>query len=182
MLKIATLVAVLGLLALPGCGGKDDQAATADPSDAAPAVVIPVAMFVATAPTGSAPLIEVKTAAKAGDRVVFDARIGGRREAFVADRAMFFVADPSLLSCAELHEDDACKTPWDYCCEPRDNLRKHMATIQIVDGSGRPLARSVRDEHGLAPLKTVSVTGTVAQIDDAGNFVVNAEAIYVKEG
>ncbi len=35
---------------------------------------------------------------------------------------------------------------------------------------------------GLAPLKTIFVTGIVHESGEAGNFVVNADAIYVKEG
>ena len=57
-----------------------------------------------------------------------------------------------------------------------------MATVQVVDDRGQPLKASLQDQHGLEPLKTIVVTGTIAQIDDSGNFVVNAEAIHVKEG
>ena len=132
-------------------------------------------------PKSALSLIDVKTGAQTGDQVVFLARIGGRLDPFVENRAVFFVADPSLATCNEV-EDDGCKTPWDYCCEPRDVLLKHMATVQIVDENGQPMKVSLIDEHGLAPERTVYVTGTVHRMDEAGSFVVNAESIHVKEG
>ncbi|MHC5003782.1 MAG: hypothetical protein ACYTJ0_11730 [Planctomycetota bacterium] len=180
---IQTVVLCLAAATLLGCEGvpADDATAQAPPPAAAAAPTIPATLFAATAPADAIPLIDAKANAGPGDRVVFEARVGGRREAFVENRAVFFVADSSLLSCDQLH-GDTCKTPWDYCCEPRDNLLKHMATVQVVDGDGQPLKTSLSDAHGLAPLRTVLVTGTVLEVDEAGTFVVNAESIHVKEG
>ena len=57
-----------------------------------------------------------------------------------------------------------------------------MATVQVVDDDGQPLKASLAEGHGLKPLRTVVVSGTVDQVDEAGNFVVNADLIHVKEG
>jgi len=166
------------LVALGGCSDASAPVeAVAGPGSGA----VPASFFASTVPDGVQPLRKAKEGAKTGDRVVFEARVGGRREPFVENRAVFFVTDSAVPSCDELH-GDACKTPWDYCCEPKDDLLAAMATVQVVDGKGRPYKASLADGHGLEPLKTVVVIGTVALIDDAGNFVVNAESIHVKEG
>jgi hypothetical protein len=179
-LKTAVLSMSFAIIGLAGCGGSPTGGTTAEaPSAAGP--TLPAALFAASSPAGAVSLVDAKAAAKAGDRVIFEARVGGRRQAFVEGRAIFFVADPSLLSCDQLH-GDSCKTPWDYCCETPDNLLRHMATVQVVDDAGSPLEVSLRDEHGLAPLKTVFVTGTVERIDESGAFVVDAETIHVSEG
>lgn len=178
--RITTLAIGLAVLLSTGCG-KPTPAQNAVSPPAPTGAAIPAALFSSAAPDGAVSLADVKSQAKPGDRVVFEARIGGRRDAFVENRAIFFVADSALLSCDQLH-GDRCKTPWDYCCEPRDSLLRNMATVQIVDDGGRPLQRSLQDQHGLAPLRTVFVSGTVKESDDTGNFVVNAESIYVKEG
>ncbi|MHC4991519.1 MAG: hypothetical protein ACYTGC_11115 [Planctomycetota bacterium] len=170
------LICGCGLASLSACRRPAEDVASTPPT---PEAVVPATLFASTAPADAIPLISLKSAAKAGDRVVFEARVGGRRDAFLEDRAVFFVADSSLLSCDQLH-GDTCKTPWDYCCEPRDNLTRHMATVQVVDGSGNPLKRSLAGQQGLEPLKTVIVTGTV-DTAESGAFVVNAETIHVKE-
>ena len=112
---------------LVGCSGSEPKET---PETAT--VAVPATLFVDAAPADAVPLVDAKQARQPGDRIVFEARIGGRREAFVAGRAMFFATDSSLKDCAQLH-GDTCKTPWDYCCEPPDSLRRHMATVQVVD-------------------------------------------------
>ncbi len=173
---LSAIFAMSLFLGAPGCdrSAPDPTAATAGE------VSVPPSLFVATEPADARPLAAAKAGAKVGDHVVFEARIGGRREAFVAGRAIFFVADPSLRSCDEI-PGDTCKYPWDYCCETPESRTKNMATVQVVDAGGQPLRTSLEDRHGLAPLRTVVVVGTVGQAD-GGNLVVNAEAIHVKPG
>ena len=178
-----TYLAALSLaaLTLTGCGDQADKTPDVSATNSeAPTAIFPASLFASAAPADFLPLLAAKTDAKPDTRVVFEARIGGSRDPFVENRAVFFVADPSLADCDTI-EEDHCKTPWDYCCEPQDNKRKHMATVQVVDAGGQPLKLSLQGEHGLTPGVTVYISGTVEQVDDAGNFVVNADSIYVKE-
>ena len=176
----AALILTLALIVvLTGCNGSSssvtsNQQADTSNSDSA-------SVFVTSLPSDSVALITAKATAQPGDTVVFEARVGGRRDPFVENRAIFFVVDPSLLSCDQM-QGDTCKTPWDYCCEPPRNLLKHMATVQVVDDAGQPLKIPLRNQNGLDTLKTVYVTGTVQQADESGNFVVNADSIHVKKG
>lgn len=181
MMYICAAVVMLG-----GCtqSESEDAPTTEQPttqSGMSEAHGLPEALFAASAPSDAQPLINVKRDARPGDTVTFEARIGGRLEPFVDGRAMFIVTDPSIKSCDQL-PGDACPTPWDYCCEPKDSLLKHMATVQVVGPDGRPLNLSLKGEHGLKPLRTVYVTGTVNQADESGAFMVNAESIHVVEG
>ena len=109
---------------------------------------------------------------------------GGRerfamRRPFVNGAAVFLLADASMKSCDELH-GDGCRTPWDYCCEPRESLAAKIATIQIIDADGRPLRMSLTGRHGLAPLAEITVLGEIAQRSDSGTLVINARKIHVK--
>jgi len=174
-LAVATLAAVsaVGLVACSG-GGGDDAVANGDTHPQSAAVTIPTEVFEGDPAADARPLKEVKASAAVGDRVVFEARIGGRVDPFVDGRAMMIVADASIESCDELH-GDTCPTPWDYCCEPRDSLMAGTATVQIVGADGRPLALGLEGRHGLEPLATVIVEGVVTTLEDGGAFVVDAE-------
>ncbi len=54
---------------------------------------------------------------------------------------------------------DTCKTPWDYCCEPREELTTNMATVRVLGPEGHPLKTSLQDVQGLKLLARVTVVG-----------------------
>lgn len=174
---------VLAGLLLTGCGGggaEDTDANTNTARDAAPTTAaIPASLFTTETPADVKSLLDAKTNASVGDEVTFAARIGGRVEPFTGSSAVFLVADEAIKTCTERH-GDGCPTPWDFCCEPKDNLMKNMATVQIVDADGKPLAGSAKGLHGLDPEATIIVTGSVVTVDGP-TFVVNATRIHVKE-
>ena len=163
------------------CGCPEEAPAPPPPpsADAQPASGgIPAETFVGEKPAGAEPLLAVKGKAKAGDAVLFEARIGGRKAPFVDGRALFTVADSALVPCSE-NEGDGCQTPWDYCCETPKTLLEQTATVRLVDGGGQPLEVGLEGEHGLAGLKTVVVEGKVSERNDAGVFVVDATKVWV---
>ena len=51
--------------------------------------------------------------------------------------------------------------------------------MQVVDAGGWPLKVSIQSEDGVDHLKTIVVSGTVKEAGE-GNFVVNADEIFVK--
>jgi hypothetical protein len=185
---LMTLAMAFSMVA--GCGDASPNADHADleargaetsPSSSTTAnAQVPDGFFLEVAPAGAVPLRDAKNSASVGDRVVLEARIGGRAEPFTESAAVFLIADPSLPNCAELH-GDGCPTPWDYCCEPKDSLMKNLATVQIVDDAGRPLRGSVRGVHGLDPLARIIVVGTV-RASDGPTFVIDASEIHVIAG
>ncbi len=142
--------------------------------------ILPASLFLPVEPEGSRPVHEAKAAAGKGDRLVLRGRIGGAEEPFAAERAIFTIVDPGVKSCADMGEDDHCPTPWDYCCEPTENLVANSATIQIVGPDSRPLKTGLKGVRGLDPLAEVIVVGTVATQDGSGSFVINAERLWVR--
>ncbi len=170
--SIIPAVVTTGIL-LVGCepGGSEP------PTPAA--ATIPAAYFTKNRPAEVPDLMKVKPTAKVGDSVSFLARIGGRPEPFVDGLAMFTVADPSLLSCEVMGEEDHCPIPWDYCCEEPNAIRAGMATVRLLGESGDPIMANAQGAGGLAPLRFVVVEGTVGDRNDDGLFVVDADRIWV---
>jgi len=163
---IAAAAALSAAVALAGCTGESPSPAPSDGSGpdapasqpetgATGAGSLPAGVMLAEAPDAVRPLGEVRPGAQPGDTVVFTARVGGREEPFVENRAMMLVVDPTLESCAELH-GDACETPWDYCCEEPDSLLANTASVQFVGEDGKPLPFTLEGVDGIAPLATAS--------------------------
>lgn len=169
-----TVALALASASLVGCGD-----AAPSPRPASSAGPLPQGLVVRGKAEGT-PVAAAKATAKQGDEIVLVGRIGGSVEPFVAGRAVFTIVDPALVSCADMDDPDHCKTPWDYCCEDRDAMKRGMATVEIAGADGRPLPVELRGTADLVPLATVAVTGTVVERNDAGLLVVRATRIEVR--
>ena len=182
----SSLAAIIACaLVASGCGPADDgvskksSSRQREPGSAAVAAVrLPEGLVVRGEPSGTH-VAACKESAKQGDEVTIVGRIGGSRNPFVSDAAVFTIVDPSLKPC-NAKDDDHCRTPWDYCCEDRDSMKRNMATIEIAGDDGAPLALPLRGLQGLDPLATVSVTGIVTERNDQGVLVVRAKRIAVQ--
>ncbi len=173
-----TLTAALGL-SLASLAGCDGRAGNSNSVPASTVAAIPAANFLTGEKPANAPyLTSVKTNSNVGDKVMFEARVGGRANVFVDGMAIFVAADPKLVSCDQ-RPGDHCKVPWDYCCEDFEAMKNGMATIQIIDDAGLPYEVSAEGQGGLQPLKTVVILGVVSEKGDDGNFVVDASSIWV---
>jgi hypothetical protein len=138
---------------------------------------LPKGFILGAVPEGSKMVEEVKKAAKKGDTVVIRGRIGGSVEPFVDGRAVFTIVGPGIKSCAE-EPDDPCKTPWDYCCETKADIVLHSATVQVLDGAGKPLKIGMKGRSGLKELSDVSVVGKVMSMEGKA-MVVQATGLYI---
>ena len=127
-------------------------------------------------PAGAKGAIDVRKAAKDGDEVVVVGKIGGQDDPWYARQAGFTIVDPSIPSC--LDTGDNCKTPWDYCCTPKEDLTRGMVAVKLVDARGQVVAGDARKLLGLRELNTVVAKGTYRQ--DGDSFVVHATAVYVR--
>lgn len=141
---------------------------------------LPAELFVKSEPADAKSVTDAKRDAKPGEVIAIRGRIGGSEEPFVADRAIFTIVDKSLPHCGEMSMEDSCKTPWDYCCEPKDRLMEHSATIQIAGSDGRPLKLDIKNIAALKPTNEIVVKGKVSQKDGAKVLVIDAQSIYVK--
>jgi hypothetical protein len=175
--RLLTVSLLAFVLAAGGvaCSGKEESSKAPKPA----AVSVPDSLFAATAPADAKDVKVAKPTLKKGDKVTVVGRIGGSVKPFVAERAVFTLADKSLKACGEDNPDDKCKTPWDFCCDPRDVITANTLTVQVVDAEGKPLKTGLDGVKGLKPLATVTVTGTVATAE-GGTVVINASGLHVK--
>ncbi|MCG3125188.1 MAG: hypothetical protein CHACPFDD_00003 [Phycisphaerae bacterium] len=143
------------------------------------ASAIPAGLMLPSEPVGARNVLELKRDAKEGDSVVVRGRIAGGKEPFVDGRAIFTLGDFSLPTCAD-RPGDTCPTPWDYCCEPKEKITEHTATIQVVDAEGRPLKSGLKDYRGLKNMALVVVAGRVAKKQGSDLLVIAATGIFVQ--
>lgn len=166
-------------LALAGCSGGSDEPRAERPAEApANPAALPAGLFLAAAPEGEQPVSKLKTATDVGDAVVMRVVVGGRAKPFVPGRAIFTVVDHATTNpCTR--DDDHCRTPWDYCCTPAEQLTPDLATVQLADANGKVLLVDLEAAGKIKPLDTIVVSGVVAAKPDARTMVVNATGIHV---
>lgn len=181
----ALMAGALGVVvALAGCGGGETAPDGAGSAGKTPATTqqtngLPASVWLKAKPAGVQTLTKAKASAEAGERVAFEAQVGGRAKVYVPGRAIVLVADPALRDCGET-EDDHCPTPWDYCCEDPAALKAGTAAIQFVDESGSPLHVSLEGMDEFKELNTMYVTGVVHDRDDEGTFTVNVDGVFIE--
>jgi hypothetical protein len=131
-------------------------------------------------PPGAKPVKAVRKEAKDGEQVVVIGRIGGSQKPFVEGRAAFTIVDLALLSCSE-RKCDNCPTPWDYCCEAKEEIASSSLMVKLVDDQGKTLTQDAQQLLSLKPLQTVVASGR-AKKDSDGNLVLLASAIHIRPG
>lgn len=167
--------------ALVAIGSCERSAPPTQPSGqtASPAVVeLPPDLWLTAEPADAVSVRAARLDAAPGREVAVRGRIGGRREPFVAGSAVFQLVDKALPMCNEKH-GDVCPTPWDYCCESREDVLASSATVQVVDEQGRPLRVGLQGRNGLNPGAEIIVTGTVASDESAETLVLTARGFFV---
>lgn len=182
-MKKVLSVAMIGLTSMlwigsVGCDSKQSDAEKKPAPEATPAT-LPAGVMLEQAPEGALEVVAAKESAKEGDELVVRGRIGGGKHPFVNNRAVFQLADASIPTCDE-KGSDGCPTPWDYCCEPKDQVAAKSITVQVADESGKPLALNLDMPDGLQPKDTVIVKGKVANKPNDVTMIVNASGIYVQ--
>jgi hypothetical protein len=169
-ITIVTLATVAaGIIA--GCGASPPQTTTAAPSEEG------AAYRLASEPAGAKGVRHVRADAKDDEEITVVGRIGGDTSPWIEGQAAFLVVDTALKPCNE-KDDDACPTPWDYCCDS-DLLPEHKAMIKVVDANGKTVATDARKLLGLKELQTVVVHGR-AKRDETGNLTVLADGVFVR--
>ena len=180
MKQLWTILMAAILLATLSVGGCDEQESAPTSAPAAKGEALPADAVLDSSPGESTPITQLKQTAKEGDTVTIRAKIGGDVRPFVSGRAVLTVVDATLAQSCGVDPNDPCQTPWDYCCTAPDELRPHMAMVQLVDAEGRPLKVNLEGSPSLKPLDTIVVRGTVGPRPDAATLVVNAPAVYVE--
>jgi len=150
------------------------QAASAQPA----AESLPANLFATTQPAGAVDVVTARQSAKDGEPIVVKGRVGGQKEPVGANRAIVTLADVSLRTC-DKSPMYTCETPWDSCCEPKDEIVAKTISVRVVGADGRPIKTGL-GAAGIAPNKQLVVAGT-ARTGAAGGdtLVVDASRIYV---
>ena len=163
---------------LAGCGKSAEKATPPPPTAAASSPLD--GFFGAVDATGDViPIPQLRKDAQPGHGVVVEAKVMGAVEPFVENRALFVVGDEGTLSSCDQIHGDACRTPWDNCCDDPDALRVGTATIQVVDEKGNVLRHGIKGVAGLRELSRVRVAGEVAPGSTEAALVINASRIEV---
>lgn len=137
------------------------------------AAELPAGLFTATAPTGAVEVAAARTAPQPGAAIVVTGIVGGRTKPFVDGRAIFTIMDNGLMC------QTACGTGWSGCGQPPEQLRVGVATVQVADAAGKPLAVALEGTGGLQPGASVTVAGTVAPGSNDKALLITATAIHV---
>jgi hypothetical protein len=169
--RLTVLVAVA---LASGCTGKSGPAGST-PGPAAEANRS--AFLLKEEPTGAMTVNAARADCKDGEAVVVVGRIGGDKKPWIDGRAGFWIVDASLKSCDQ--NDENCETPWDYCHMPKEELRRHLVTVKVVDEHGATVPVDARQLLGIKELQTVVVRGH-AKRDDQGNLTLLATGVYAR--
>jgi len=153
------------LLALGACTG---EAGAPSPSAAADS-----RFRLATEPAGAVSVVAAKAEAPKEDSVVL-----GRVKEVSPGVAAFVIVDASLPYCGErAGTDDACETPWDYCCEDPGEVAKKSVAVAVRTGSGGLESAAIPE---LRSLDLVVVKGRLTK-NDKGDVELAATGWYRKE-
>ncbi len=179
-LFLAVITVLLLGLAMAGC----DQGASSPPDieqhpSKNTSAAIPTGIWLTEPPTGVTPIADLKQTATEGDEVVVHVVVGGRKKPIVDHRAVVAVVDAGVSNQCML-PGDSCDTPWDYCCESPEQLKPHLATIQIVDTENHPLAIDLPRVSEVKPLTVMIVKGKIGPRPDPDTLVINADRIFVE--
>lgn len=173
--RIATIPIALVAAMLAGCAQSgNDQSAEPDAA-AEQEAGNTHAWILASEPAGAISITQAKATAKEGDQIIVRGRIGGRHAPINPESPVFTIVDLGLAYCGQ-HNDDACNTPWDYCCETPDTIAQNAATVQVL---GDSVDLSAVD---LEPLDEVVLVGTVAPRPDQRVLTIRATGLYPTGG
>ena len=104
--------------------------------------------------------------------------IGGRKNPFAENRAIFIIGDNTLETCDE-KPDDHCPTPWDVCCEDRKKILSSTISVQILDANGSIINGTLKGVSGIDSGKKIKVRGKLNTKSTAEAIILNAEAIQI---
>ncbi|RYD34710.1 MAG: hypothetical protein EOP85_19600 [Verrucomicrobiaceae bacterium] len=171
------LLATVSLLS--SCKEKEvTVSATASPAATGAAPSPALSAVLSAAPASEAKAIHiVRTTAKPGDEVTVSGKVMGNENPFVAGRSAFILGDPDVLTACNENPDDKCSTPWDNCCDSKEDKKRGTATVQVVDSQGHVLKEPIEGAGGIAKLSHLTVTGKVAEGSSADLLIINATAI-----
>lgn len=180
MKPLHLILAATATCLLASCGEKETSSAkTAAPANAPNSGL---QLIFTASPKAEAQQIHVaRNTAKPGDEVTLTGRVIGTDSPFVTGRAAFTLGDATILRACNEIPGDECATPWDSCCNTKEEKIVALATVQVVGADGRVLKEEIEGVGGLKKLGAVTVTGKVTEGSTTDSLIVNATAIQVQK-
>lgn len=117
--------------------------------------------------------IGVVEAKRRGDAevVVVEGRVHDVTKGF----AMLKLMDTQLEYCGQVNKEDNCATPWDYCCDSKEDRMANSLLVELRSADGRPIVTTSWPEVRLCDL--LKVRGTL-QKDAQGSPVLVASGVF----
>ncbi|TWT43489.1 hypothetical protein [Botrimarina hoheduenensis] len=171
---LALVATVSGVALSIGCGSAADSAALA----LSPATRINASQYkLAEEPDGAMGVIAARESVEDGAPLVLVGRIGGAANPWIDGRAAFTLLDPSMAVVAKGEDTGETELCLDDCCAvDRQNC---TTLVKVVDAQGKLVSMDSRELLDLKESDMVVVKGT-AQKDEAGNFVMLATGVFVR--
>lgn len=171
-MKVMNVFVLCFLLLQVGCAENDGKPEASSSKPAAAS-----AFLLSSEPADAVAVGAARENAENDRSIAVVGRIGGSEKPFVDGIAAFTIVDLKVQYCAD---EEGCPTPWDYCCH-QDEVKPNIATVKIVDESGKPISGDARELLGVKELSEVVVQGT-AKRDDQGNLSLAANKVFVRAG
>ncbi|MGE0431596.1 MAG: hypothetical protein AB7K09_22780 [Planctomycetota bacterium] len=170
---VRTFVACLAVcavaLVLAGCSQKapapdNNASGTSTGNGSAPRFML------TEKPAGEPISVVAARTAEVGKQIVVDARIQGTNARFYSLK----IVDTSMNYCGQVTKE-TCKTPWDYCCYPEDELPGKLMAVRFVDDKGE--AARADGTFEWRHLDRVLIVGAVRELED-GTRILAATGYY----
>ncbi|MCB9876006.1 MAG: hypothetical protein H6835_00250 [Planctomycetes bacterium] len=130
-----------------------------------------LAKFTLTADPGEALGVVAAKHQGEAEQVVVEGRVHDITKGF----AMLKLMDTGLDYCGQVNKEDNCPTPWDYCCDSKDDRLANSLLVELRGADGRPIATASLPELRLCDL--IKVRGAL-QKDAQGNPVLVASGVF----
>lgn len=135
---------------------------------------LPDGVLAAQAPADAVDVVAARSTPEPGATITVRGVIGGRSKPIADQRAIFTIMDQSLVC------ETACGQGWSGCGSAPEAVKAGIATVQIVDLEGKPLAAALEGANGLVPGATVIIRGVVAPASNADLLIVTAQQIHIE--
>jgi hypothetical protein len=176
-MKLTTiLLATIIPFTIISCGGKEKSESKTEEATNKPNLEY---ILLKEKPVEAIKISELRTNRKAGETVTFSGKIIGSREVLIDGLAVMIMGDPAKMTTCDLRPGDACKTPWDVCCDDYKVIKDNIVTVQILDQSGTPIKAGLKGLAGIKEMSALTVTGVVDDSSNERNMIINATGIFV---
>lgn len=101
--------------------------------------------------------------------------VEGRLYDITKGYAVMRIMDLTMDYCGEINKEEDCPTPWDFCCDTKDDIATGSLLVEARDADGKPIKTPALPNLRL--LDKVKITGKLIK-DEHGNLVLLASGMF----